>query len=75
MWKFVKTGTEGDCQIFGVNIFDYKWKNTGQKVEVSDPIYGQKHLLCIYDANIGDKTVIFASGEFSNSVYGFYVKE
>lgn len=25
--------------------------------------------------NIGDKTVIFVSGEFSNSVYVFYVKE
>lgn len=36
MWKFVKSGIEGDCELFGVNIFDYSWENTNQKVSVLD---------------------------------------
>ena len=75
MWKFVKTGIEGNCELFGVNIFDYKWENTNQKVSVLDPIYNQKHEMTIYNANIGEKWVTFATGEFSNCVYGFYVQK
>ena len=26
MWKFVKSGIEGDCELFGANIFDYRWE-------------------------------------------------
>ncbi|HHZ19825.1 MAG TPA: hypothetical protein GX391_04830 [Firmicutes bacterium] len=75
MWKFVKSGIEGDCELFGVNIFDYSWENTNQKVSVLDPIYNQEHELTIYKVNIGGKVVTFAAGEFSNNVYGFYVYE
>lgn len=75
MWKFAKSGAEGNCELFGVNIFDYKWENTNQKISVLDPLYNQKHELTIYNADIGDKMVTFAAGEFSNCVYGFYVKE
>jgi len=75
MWKFIKTGVEGNCELFGVNIFDYKWENTSQKVNVSDPLYNEKYEMTIYKANIGNKIVTFATGEFSNCVYGFYAKE
>lgn len=75
MWKFVKSGIEGDCELFGVNIFDYRWKSTNQKVDVLDPIYNQKHEMTIYNADIGSKVVTFAAGEFSNCVYGFYVND
>jgi len=75
MWKFVKSGIEGDCELFGVNIFDYSWENTNQKVSVLDPIYNQEHELTIYKVNIGGKVVTFAAGEFSNNIYGFYVYE
>ena len=52
MWRLIKTGIEGDCILFGKNIFDYKWINTGQKIEVLDPVYNQKHLLTVYNAEI-----------------------
>lgn len=74
MWEFVKTGFDGDCILFGVNIFDYEWTSTGGKIEVLDPIYNQKHMLTIYTADTGTETVRFAAGEFSNCVYGFYTK-
>ncbi|AUG56362.1 hypothetical protein [Acetivibrio saccincola] len=75
MWKFVKSGIEGDCELFGVNIFDYRWEPTNKKIKVLDPIYNQMHEMNIYNVNIGGKVLTFAAGEFSNCVYGFYVNE
>lgn len=75
MWKFVKSGVEGECELFGVNIFNYKWKNANKKVSVLDPLYNQTHEMTIYDVDIGGKMFTFAAGEFSNSVYGFYIDE
>jgi len=75
MWRFVKTGIAGDCTLFGVNIFDYDWINTMQKIEVFDPVYNQKHVLTIYNVELEHGIVTFATGEFSNCVYGFYVQD
>ena len=75
MWKFVKSGIEGDCELFGVNIFDYRWEPTNKKIKVLDPIYNQMHEMNIYNVNIGGKVLTFAAGEFSNCVYVFYVNE
>jgi len=75
MWRFVKTGIEGNCELFDVNIFDYKWKQTGQSACVADPSYDQTYELNIYEADIEGKVVTFAAGEFSNCVYGFYINE
>lgn len=75
MWKFVKSGIEGDCELFGVNIFDYRWEPTNKKIKVLDPLYNQMHEMNIYNVNIGGKVLTFAAGEFSNCVYGFYVNE
>ena len=73
MWEYVKTGIEGNCELFGVNIFDYTWKNTNQKINVLDPSYGEPHEMDIYIVKLENKTVTFAAGEFSNGIYGFYV--
>jgi len=75
MWKFIKSGVDGNCILFGINIFDYEWENTGQRVEVIDPLYSQKHILEIYNAKINSENVTFAAGEFSNGVYGFYIRD
>jgi hypothetical protein len=75
MWKFIKSGIEGDCELFGVNIFDYRWENTKQRIIVLDPIYNQRHEISIYNAAINGSVVTFAAGELSNCVYGFYLEE
>jgi len=75
MWRFVKTGMEGRCELFGVNIFNYKWRSTGQSACVADPSYNQNYELSVYEADIDGKVVTFAAGEFSNCVYGFYINE
>jgi len=73
MWKLVKSGVDGNCILFDVNIFDYEWISTGKKIEVLDPTYNQKHTLEIYNTEIKSKTETFATGELSNGVYGFYL--
>ena len=75
MWKFIKTGTEVGCELFGVNIFEREWENTGEKAKVLDPLYNETHIFTIYNANVENNIVTFVAGEFSNGVYGFYVKE
>ena len=33
-WQHITTGTAGNTTIFGVNIFDYEWNATGERVAV-----------------------------------------
>ncbi len=41
-WEFETLGPDGQCKLFGVNIFDYDWK-AGKREKVKDPIYHQDH--------------------------------
>ena len=38
-WQFETSGVEGEVKLFGVNIFDYQWQDTGEYVKVTDPLY------------------------------------
>ena len=38
-WQHTTTGFEGNAIIFGVNIFDYEWNATGERVAVKYPLY------------------------------------
>ena len=42
-WEYEIFGPDGQCKLFGVNIFDYDWQTTGKRVKVKDPIYHQDH--------------------------------
>lgn len=55
--------------------FEFEWMKTGEKVVVKDPLYGQKYTFPVYKVNIQDKEYAFAAGEFSNSVFGFYIEK
>lgn len=39
-WHHVLTARDGDAQLFGVNLFSYKWVDTGESAVVTDPVYG-----------------------------------
>lgn len=71
-WKFKISGVDGNCILFGVNIFKYKWIDTGENVVVIDPLYHQEHTFSVYKVKIMGITRTFAAGEFSNCVWGFY---
>ena len=36
-WEYETFGPDGQCKLFGVNIFDYDWQTTGKRVKVKDP--------------------------------------
>lgn len=71
-WQFITSGIDGHCELFGVNIFEYHWHNTGERIEVEDPHYKQKHLFIVWEVLIDEEIYTFAAGEFSNMIWGFY---
>lgn len=72
-WQHEVTGCDGDTILFGVNIFNYSWKDTHKSVMVCDPLYGQEHKFRIYTVVINGQKQEFAAGEFSNCIWGFYL--
>ena len=72
-WQHEITGIDGNAILFGVNIFDYEWKEVDKTVKVRDPLYGQEYAFCVYSVTINGQEYEFAAGEFSNCVWGFYV--
>ncbi len=75
-WKHAKTILDGEpYEIKGLNIWDHAWINTGDQIKIKDPIYHQDYTFTIYKINVGEITIEFAAGEFSNNVWGIYERE
>lgn len=72
-WRHETTGVDGNTILFGVNIFDYQWGETGRSVNVRDPLYRQDYMFPVYNVVINEQTHEFAAGEFSQCVWGFYI--
>ena len=72
-WQYETSGVEGNVILFGVNIFDYTWNETGEKAHVEHPQFDQDYVFPVYKTVINGEEYTFACGEFSNLVYGFYV--
>ena len=72
-WQHEITGVDGNTMLFGVNIFHYQWKATGQKVKVCDPLYNREYQFPVYTVVVNGKEHEFAAGEFSNCVWGFFL--
>ncbi len=70
-WQLEITGVDGDTQLFGVNIFDYQWMDTKQRVQVSDLSYE----VPVYTVTINNVQHKFAAAESSNCVWNFYLYE
>ena len=64
-WQYEKHGIDGEVELFGVNIFDYKWENTKEIAEGCD--------FPIYKVIIDGKEHEFATREVSNNVWCFYL--
>lgn len=73
-WQYETTGVDGNAILFDVNIFDYEWKEAGQRVKVCDP-YGQEHKFPVYTVAINGQEYRFAAGELSNCVWGFFLEK
>lgn len=61
-WEYETFGPDGQCKLFGVNIFDYDWQTTGKRVKVKDPIYHQDHTFEVWQVEIDGQIHRFAAG-------------
>ena len=68
-WRLKKVCTNSNCTLFGVNIFDYQWVDTKQRVQVSDLSYE----VPVYTIMVDNVQYEFAAGERSNCVWNFYL--
>lgn len=74
-WEHIKTVVDGDrFEINGLNIWDNEWKDTGERIQIKDPLYAQDFTFTVYEISKGETTAKFAAGEFSNCVWGIYLK-
>ena len=63
-WQKFATGVDGNVQLFGVNIFEQKWIDTKEKVDV-----GALYNFDVYEVYIDGEIKRFAAGEVSNCVF------
>jgi hypothetical protein len=74
-WKFYTAVVEKQCvEINGINIWDYKWNTEYETVFVKDPNYGELKKMTKYWIHKDNETIDFVSGEFSNTIFGIYLK-
>ncbi|HEX5591536.1 MAG TPA: hypothetical protein VFX65_14685 [Candidatus Limnocylindrales bacterium] len=53
-----------------------KWVSTHGRIVVAHPQYPrERHTMFTYEVEGTNPPVVFAAGEYSNLVYGFYVPE
>ncbi|MDT7830940.1 hypothetical protein RQM59_01030 [Flavobacteriaceae bacterium S356] len=72
-WRHFTTVADGEYFLIDeINIWDHKWIDTKQKVNIRDPLYNQKYTFSIFEIQDGNKIIKFIAGEFSNCVWGIY---
>jgi len=75
-WKLVNIVSDGQPIIInGINLWKHEWIRIDEKpIEVPHPGHpNEKHKMWIYKINTGNNSIVFAAGEYSNCVWGFYV--
>jgi hypothetical protein len=75
-WSFAGAVPDGEpFNIEGINVWQYPWEDTSERVQVKDPHYHQDFTFRIYRVAAPAGTISFAAGEFSNCIWGFYVRK
>ena len=75
-WEFFGAAPDGQSfQIGGLDVWKHKWRDTKEWAHVQDPRYHQDFTFHVYEIGSSDAAVTFAAGEFSNCMWGFYVRK
>lgn len=61
-WKFETSGFDGQCTLFGVNIFQYRWRDCRETAAVIDLHYGTEKVFHVYEVEINGQIHRFAAG-------------
>ncbi|WP_425618271.1 hypothetical protein NA78x_001974 [Anatilimnocola sp. NA78] len=75
-WKSVGVVAEGNpISIGGVDPWKYEWRRVqDEPIQLPHPSYpNQKHGMWVYEVESNGRKILFASGELSANVWGFYV--
>ncbi len=74
-WRFVGAVIDGVAiDLCGENPWRVSWQSMACEVNLPDPIYpGQSHCLNVFSIMGEHSLIVFAAGEFSNGVWGFYL--
>jgi hypothetical protein len=76
-WQFAGSSKEGESfDIRGVNVWGQGWEVVpGEEAQVTDPVYGRRHVFKVFSIQDGEEKIQFAAGEFSTGEWGFYTRE
>ena len=74
-WRFVSIGFDGQStDVGGVDPWTVTWTPTHGRIVVAHPSYpDERHVMLTYEVAGSTPPIVFAAGEFSNGVWGFYV--
>ena len=74
-WHFAGSCADGQpFALEGLDVWSCAWiPRLGEVAEVRDPHYQQRFTFPVYELQRGHgERVVFAAGEFSNCIWGFY---
>ena len=73
-WTFVGSCADGEAfALGGIDVWSCAWTpRRGEFAAVRDPLYQQRFTFPVYELRSGNGTLVFAAGEFSNCIWGFY---
>ena len=75
-WAFLRALADGEPYLLnGIDFWKNDWKDTGERITVRDPHYGQEFRFYVYTITDGQRTERFAAGEFSNCIWGIYIEQ
>jgi hypothetical protein len=75
-WTFVgAVGSSEPFAIEGLDVWQHQWHSVAgaPRAAVRDPHHNQPFEMSVYRIVDGSRSVVFAAGEFSNGIFGFYV--
>ncbi len=75
-YRFIGSTSKDIFCIDGVNLFKYRWVNTGSCAIVLNPDTKKPYTFSIYEITLNDNKVIdFVAGKFNDTEWAFFVKE
>lgn len=75
-WTFAgAVGSSEPFTIGGLDVWQHQWQSVAgaPPASVRDPHYNQPFQMPVYQIADGARSAVFAAGEFSNGIFGFYV--
>jgi len=73
-WQFIGAYLDGEAfALEGTDVWKSTWlRREGEFAEVRDPHHHQRFRFEVFELPTAAGRVVFAAGEFSNGVWGFY---